>query len=136
MTFKMQSIEVEAEFGPPYKATWCNKIGQNLCDHYLLDISISPRNNQDQVINDRCLFLIDMCISAQLRILNGKKLGDLTGDLTCHKHNGNSSIEYCIVSQNLFNEINLFEVGNHLSDLSDHSKIYCIVIILHWNPFF
>ena len=30
-----------------------------------------------------------------------------------------------IVSENLFNEINLFEVGNHLSDLSDHSKISC-----------
>ena len=94
-------------------------------DHYLLDSSIPPRNNQDQVINDRGLSLIDMCISAQLRILNGRKLGDLTGDFTCHKHNGNSSIDYCIVSENLFNEINLFEVGNHLSDLSDHSKISC-----------
>ena len=35
------------------------------------------------------------------------------------------TIEYCIVSENLFNEINLFEVGNHLSDLYDHSKISC-----------
>ena len=86
-------------------------------DHYLLDSSIPPRNNQDQVTNDRGLSLIDMCISVQLRILNG--------DFTCHKHNGNSSIDYCIVSEHLFNEINLFEVGNHLSDLSDHSQISC-----------
>ena len=94
-------------------------------DHYLLDSSIPPRNNQDPVTNDRGLSLIDMCISAQLRILNGRKLGDLTGAFTCHKHNGNSSIDYCIVNENLFNEINLFEVGNHLSDISDHSKMSC-----------
>ena len=36
-----------------------------------------------------------------------------------------SSIDYCIVSEDLFNEIHLFEVGNHLSDLSEHSKISC-----------
>ena len=94
-------------------------------DHYIFDSPISKRTNQDQTINDRGLALIDLCISAQLRILNGRKLGDLNGDLTCYKHNGSSLVDYCIVSELLYDKINYFEVSNHLSDLSDHCMISC-----------
>ncbi len=66
-----------------------------------------------------------MCISSQLRILNGRTLGDLSGCYTCHKHNGSSSVDYGIVSCDLLNLITNFQVHDHLSDFSDHNLISC-----------
>ena len=96
-------------------------------ESYIQDCELPPRRNCDIITNERGSSLIDLCISAQLRILNGRTLGDLTGQFTCHKHNGSSTVDYCLVSEQFFSQINYFQVDKHLSDLSDHCRITCFI---------
>jgi hypothetical protein len=96
-------------------------------ESYIQDCEIPMRNNQDFTINTRGSSLIDLCISAQLRILNGRTLGDLSGQFTCHKHNGSSVVDYCIVNETFRELISYFKVSDHLSDLSDHCRLSCMI---------
>ena len=50
-------------------------------------------------------------------------LGDLEGKLTCHKWNGSSTVDYGIVQNSLFREIDLFKVYDLMGHLSDHCLI-------------
>ena len=61
--------------------------------------------------------------SFNLRILNGRKLGDMRGDFT-HYNNagGQSTVELGIVSENFFNHIEKFMIFPQ-TELSDHCKI-------------
>ena len=58
----------------------------------------SPRRSEDNdkvkhaVGYGRCL--LDLCIAADLRILNGRTLGDSCGKLTCHERQGSSVVVY------------------------------------------
>ena len=74
-------------------------------------------------MNDRGPNIIDICISARLRILIGRKPGDRIGYYTCHKYNGSSVVEYCLVSEAIFKDILYFHIHQNLSDLSDHCQI-------------
>ena len=53
--------------------------------HYLTDKQITFRNSLDSTINARGKEILEICISARLRILNGRKIGDTLGYHTCHK---------------------------------------------------
>ena len=53
-----------------------------LPDDYCHDINLR-RNYVDKVFNTQCL--IDLWITSQLRVLNGRFVGDLCGKYTCHK---------------------------------------------------
>ena len=66
--------------------------------------------------------LINLCRSTNLRILNGRKLGDTIGNFTCFTHNGASTVDYALSSQSLFDKINLFHVSEQMQ-ISDHCKI-------------
>ena len=82
-----------------------------------------PRQNCDQHCpNQHGRNLINLCRSANLRILNGRKLGDSRGNFTCFTHNGASTADYGLCSQELFNKIILFHVGQQ-TEYSDHCKI-------------
>jgi len=50
-------------------------------------------------------------------------VGDSTGKFTCYKYNGNSTIDYFIFSECLFNDILSFHVNYVIPRLSDHSNI-------------
>ena len=75
------------------------------------------------IINEYGKQLLDICTSCQLRIFNGRKFGDLSGKYTCHKYNGSSVVDYCIVSDSMYSEITHFKVHPWLPLLSDHSMI-------------
>lgn len=92
---------------------------------YNRDEQLETRNNQDIQLNPRGQSLIDLCISSQIRIMNGRTLGDLSGRFTCHKHNGSSTVDYCLTSEPLSQLITYFQVHNFIGDLSDHSRISC-----------
>ena len=47
-----------------------------------VDLSIKSRYNQDNSINKFGRKLLEMCITTQSRILNGRLLGHLGGELT------------------------------------------------------
>ena len=68
---------------------------------YIPDIDLKPRNNMDAGINEYSKSLINMCQSFKLRILNSRILGDLLGQFTSYHYNGNSMVDYALISDKL-----------------------------------
>ena len=66
------------------------------------DITIHPSSKKlhsmDQTTNKYGRYLTNICISHNLRFLNGRMQGDMLGQFTCHKFNGASTIDYLILS--------------------------------------
>ena len=46
--------------------------------------------------------IVDLCNDAQLRILNGRTIGDSVGKITYHNYIGASIYDYCICNSNFF----------------------------------
>jgi exonuclease III len=82
----------------------------------------SKRNSQDTVINEHGRKLLSLCQSHNLRILNGRKAGDSGGYFTCFKYNGQSVVDYALVSPALFNSVLYFNVEN-FTPFSDHCMV-------------
>ena len=83
------------------------------------------RVNQDKKINDFGYELRDICISANLNILNGRTIGDLMGKYSYIGPNGCSTVDYVLSSDNICNDrgiIKHFKV-NELKRFSDHRPI-------------
>lgn len=94
-----------------------------LPDNYVVqETSIPERNNQDCVENQYGNWLINLCISKQLIILNGRTTGDTVGGFTYYGPNGSSTIDYFLVNQSLFKNVNYLEISD-LTTLSDHCAI-------------
>ena len=87
---------------------------------------MTTRNSYDSETNSMGRNLINLCQTAQMRIVNGRVLGDLEGRYTCYKYNGQSVVDYFIVNEKFINNIILFKVGN-ISYLSDHCSISIII---------
>ena len=85
---------------------------------------LPPRSSQDKVINPKGKELLDLCITHDLCIINGRKTGDLLGNFTSFQPSGNSVIDYGIISQSLFDHVVSFNVGNFMPWLSDHCPIH------------
>ena len=92
---------------------------------YISDLHIPSRVSQDEMINPRGKDLVDLCIGAKLRVVNGRKPGDSMGYFTCHRFNGSSVVDYCILSESLFKDVISFHVHPLMGDLSDHCQISC-----------
>ena len=67
--------------------------------------------------------MLELCIGTELRISNGKTLGDFEDKLTCNKWNGSSTIDYGIVQNSLFRDIDFFKVLDLIGHLSDHCLV-------------
>ena len=91
-----------------------------------LEINHPPlkRNSRDAGIDSRGKELLDVCKSLDLYIANGRKTGDLFGDYTCIKHNGNSVVDYLITSSFEFKKVTSLKVGEFFPWLSDHCPLY------------
>ncbi len=66
--------------------------------------------------------LIEICKNCDLRILNGRTMGDSLGRPTFHGKNGTSVVDYIICNQNLIQNIKHLIVKTPCY-LSDHSQI-------------
>jgi hypothetical protein len=92
-------------------------------DDYTPDVEIINRFSRDTVLLSRGRALHDMCIQTGLRILNGRCIGDLTGNFTYHNFHGSSVVDYACVSECLLPKVKFFSVHKFLPDLSDHCQI-------------
>jgi exonuclease III len=84
-----------------------------------LNNKVPNRSNKDQKLNSNGKPFIDFIKGNGLLILNGRKLGDVYGEMTCLKYNGCSVVDYMCTSINLFNNVNSMRVGEFTA-LSDH----------------
>ena len=85
--------------------------------------TIFPRVSCDKsFVNQTGRWLIEKCIDNQLFILNGRTLGDLTGQFTCHTPRGSSTVDYFLASRTLSNCINNMTVHD-VNIYSDHCMI-------------
>lgn len=66
---------------------------------------------------------LDICIGLQLRILNGRTLGDSSGKPTFYGFHGTSLDDYCICSASMMKDVINFKVHGYNPHLSDHCKI-------------
>ena len=102
-----------------------DRIHDNLLDilptDYIHDYYLN-RNSIDTIFNSQGQQLLDLCIASQLRILNGRFLGDALGNMTCFKPNGASTVDYALASVGLMKAVNYFQTLNP-SYLSDHVQI-------------
>ena len=72
--------------------------------------SLYNHENEDTCnVNEYSKKLLEFCHETELRILNGRTLGDLEGKLTCHKWNGSSTVDYGIVQNSLRKAIDFFQ---------------------------
>ncbi|CAG2221418.1 ABCB1 [Mytilus edulis] len=92
------------------------------------------RKSRDQKIDQRGKEVLDFCISKQIRILNGRVLGDTFGNFTCYTPNGASVVDYVAVSEEILENVLYFKVSRFIPTLSDcHCKLewelsakYCV----------
>ena len=86
------------------------------------------RSNQNQHKNTYGEKLIDLAISSNMKILNGRILGDLMGKYTYIGYNGVSMVDYVLGSETLLMQYHYhsFEV-DELTLLSDHRPISLIL---------
>ncbi|CAG2200933.1 unnamed protein product [Mytilus edulis] len=78
-----------------------------LPDDYSEDCTIL-RNTRDNIFNTQGQGIIDLCIASQLRVLNGRFVGDILGNFTCHKSYGSSVVDYALADMDLLTSINFF----------------------------
>ena len=93
---------------------------------------ITDRFNNDLMTNSNGLHLIDMCKSFDLSIVNGMFGDDKEiGDYTCYnKNGGRSTVDYAIVSNNIFENMLNFNVDTF--DNNCLSDVHCpITLSLH-----
>ena len=79
---------------------------------------VMPRSSEDTIVNEYGRKLIDMCISHDLLIVNGRAISDPKGSYTCYTHNGSSLVDYVICSRDIIDWIDLRV--EDINPLSDH----------------
>ena len=95
-------------------------------DWYNMDNFNIPRNSMDITQNNFGIALLDLCRELGIHILNGRNYYDTTGEFTCITYNGASVVDYFVVSSNLYNYIEKFEILHHISD-SKHFPVICVL---------
>ena len=88
---------------------------------YIVDSAI-PRTSKDTTVNTQGRYLLDLCISSRIRIVNGRLDGDSYGDYTCYTPRGCSVVDYALVSADVLQEVLYFKVED-LPIYSDHCPI-------------
>ena len=91
-------------------------------DQSHLSSGSTQRNSFDNNINNRSKRLLEICRSADLRVLNNRVSGDSLGRATFHGKAGISVVNYAICDQTLFSHILNFIVKEP-TYLSDHSPL-------------
>ena len=81
-----------------------------------------PRNNMDTFVNGDCDELIDVCVSNDLIILNGRTLGDLFGTKTFYGPRGTSTPDYSLAPLNMYKSIMYMKVLP-FTRFSDHRSL-------------
>ena len=81
-----------------------------------------PRFSQDKSSNPNGTNFLNLIMHNQLTILNGRTLGDYSGNFTSIQKNGCSVVDYFAVSKNIKPKINYLKIGP-FTEYSDHKPL-------------
>ena len=93
---------------------------------YVSDIPLARKNIDVKESDTHGKQLLDLCKGSSLRILNGRKLGDLQGNYTISHRGSPSLIDYMLCNSEFFSSVNYFKVHD-LIPFSIHCIIYCTI---------
>ena len=93
-------------------------------DDIHLHNNVPLRKNLDNYVNNHGKLLLEICKSLDSRILNGRLRGDSFGRITFHGYRGISTVDYVIVSHELFDKFDSFTVQQSTL-FSDHAQLTC-----------
>ena len=87
------------------------------------------RVNKDTYVNKNGKQLLELCKMSDLKIVNGRIGRDRdTGNYTCHTSNGKSTIDYAVLSMELYPYIVDFYVDIFDKSMSDVHCPICLVM--------
>ena len=89
---------------------------------YECDVPL-PRNSEDEVTNTRGKSLVELCSANNMRIANGRTVGDLFGKKTCFQYNGSSLVDYVICSSKFLSKMKFLKIHDLQPHISDHCSI-------------
>jgi exonuclease III len=97
---------------------------RNLCDIDFLEIDTPlQRSACDRGSNRFGDYLLDLCKSTNIRIVNGRLFKDKgIGKLTCYTNNGESTVDYLLTSYKHFKDIADFKVHD-FNEFSNHAPL-------------
>ena len=95
----------------------------SLPDDYESDIQIIRQSLDKGNVDKRGTQLIDLCTENNLRILNGRIVGDCKGKKTCFQHGGSSLVDYVITNQNFLKNVRYFKIEDLKPHISDHCQL-------------
>ena len=106
------------------------KEGNNLITNDQSEFSLCPtqRNSFDNEFNSHGKRLLEICKSADPRILNGRVSGDSLGRVTFHDKNVVNVVDYAVCDQDLLSHVANFVLKEPLH-LSDHGPITTLLNI-------
>ena len=90
------------------------------------DVCLYRRVSDDTVINDFGQYLLCVCEEFNLTILNGILSNNMDGSYTYISPNGSSSIDYCIMSQSIFDKALSLVVGQRIE--SKHMPVEVVIL--------
>ena len=112
------------DFMSQFELDMLDEFNSESIPHILEDVS--RRYNMDKVINKNGQNLTDICKSLDLMIVNGRIGGDANvGRLTCAAA---STVDYCVVSHELFPKVCDFFVDEFDSLMSDKHSPICLTL--------
>lgn len=76
--------------------------------------NLLARCSHDAVCNDRKKDLINLCISSDLQILNGRAFDNYSGKETSFQYNRKNVVDYCFISNSFAWSVLYFNVTEHL----------------------
>ena len=89
-------------------------------------VNLPKRRNCDNILNSHGEKIIHLCHTFDLKILNGRTIGDALGNFThLNVNKGESTIDYSICNETLYKCIEHFMVLP-LNEISVHSKIVTV----------
>ena len=95
----------------------------NVPEDYENDEQRFRRSQDSGTVNARGRNLLETCTALNLRILNGRIVGDLEDKKTCFHCNGSSVVDYVIGSKSVLRNVRYLIVNRLMPHLSDHCHL-------------
>ena len=100
-----------------------DKVFLNVPEDYENDEQCLRQSQDSGTMNARGRNLLETCTALNLRILNGRIVGDLGGKKTCFHYNGSSVVDYVIGSKGILRNVRYLIVNKLMPHLSDHCHL-------------